>query len=136
MFGLEILGVAASAIQVAQVSLAILTSMTSLFNQVRDTPIVAQNRLQLLRSLLDISMLIARSPQLQTAEVNALLQHCAKDADELQELLQGLEKRDSRIKTWFKAVGGLMNESRIVRLLGSLESGKSSLFLCITQIDS
>lgn len=136
MSGLEILGVAASAIQVAQVSLAILTSMTSLFNQVRDTPKIAQNRLQQLRTLIDISRLIEKSPQLQTAEVDAILQTCSKDAEELEKLLRGLEQGKSRIKTWIKAIGGVMNETKIIGLLGSLESGKTSLTLCISQIDS
>jgi hypothetical protein len=138
MSGLEILGVAASAVQVAQVSLAIVTSLTSLFNQIRDTPQLIQTRLMQVQTLVEISRLIASMPQLQTAEVDAILQSCSKDAGALKDILQGLvvEKDGSSIKKWAKAVGGVVMEKKIVRLLHSLEVGKSALSLCITRIDS
>lgn len=138
MSGLEILGVAASAIQVAQVGLAIVTSLASLINQLRDAPELAKTRLLQLRTLVDVSTLIEKSPQLQTTEIHAILQNCSKDAKELNDLLSKLvlEKDGSRIKKWAKAIGGVVNENKIMRLLAILEMGKASLTLCITQIDS
>lgn len=138
MSGVEILGVAASAVQVAQVSLAIVTSLTSLFNQIRDAPKLVQTRLVQVQTLAEISRLIASMPQLQTAEVEAILESCSKDAVALKDVLEGLvvEKEGSSIKKWTKAVGGVMMEKKIVGLLTSLEVGKSALTLCITRIDS
>lgn len=109
--------------------------MTSLFNQVRNIPKIAQNCLQQLRTLIDISRLIEKFSQLQIAEVDEILRNCSKDAEQLKELLQGLKKGKSRIKTWIKAVGGVMNETKTIGLFGSLEVEKSSLTLCITQVD-
>lgn len=138
MSGLEILGVAASAVQLAQVSLAIVTSLTSLFNQIRDAPKVVQTRLVQVQTLVEISRLIASMPQLQTAEVEAILQSCSRDAGALKDILQSLavEKDGSSLKKWTKAVGGVVMEKKIVGLLHSLEVGKSALSLCITRIDS
>src|SRR5450432_3485240 len=100
MSGLEILGVAASAVQVAQVSLAVVTSLTSLFNQICDAPKIIQTRLLQVQTLVEISRLVASMPQLQTAEVEAILQSCLKDAEALKDVLQGLvvEKDGSAIK--------------------------------------
>jgi hypothetical protein len=138
MSGLEILGVAASAVQVAQVSLAIVTSLTSLFNQIRDAPKALQTRLLQIQTLFEISRLVARMEQLQTAEVESVLQSCAKDGETLRDLLEGLviEEDGSRIKKWVKAIGGLVMEKKIAGLLQSLEIGKTSLMLCIARIDS
>jgi hypothetical protein len=138
MSGLEILGVAASAVQVAQVSLAIVTSLTSLFNQIRDAPKVVQTQLLQVQTLFEISRLVARTPQLQTVEVESVLQSCAKDGKALRDLLEGLviEKDRSRIKKWVNAIGGVIMERKIDGLLQSLEVGKTSLALCIAQIDS
>jgi hypothetical protein len=138
MSGLEILGVAASAVQIAQVSLAIVTSFTSLFNRIRDAPKIVQTRLVQVQTLAEISRLIASMPQLQTAEVGAILQGCSTDAEALKDVLQGLvvEKDGPSIKKWTKAAGGVVVEKKIVGLLHSLEVGKSALTLCITRIDS
>lgn len=138
MSGLEILGVAASAVQIAQVSLTIVTSFTSLFNRIRDAPKIVQTRLVQVQTLAEISRLIASMPQLQTAEVCAILQGCSTDAEALKDVLQGLvvEKDGPSIKKWTKAVGGVVVEKKIVGLLHSLEVGKSALTLCITRIDS
>ena len=135
MSGLGILGVAASAMQVAQVSLAIVTSLTSLFNQLRDAPKVVQSQLLQVQTLFEISL---NTPQLQTSEVESILQSCARDGEALREILTGLviERNGSKIRRWINAVGGLMEEKKVVELLQSLEVGKTSLSLCIAQIDS
>lgn len=134
MSGLEILGIATSAIRVAQ----IVTDLVKIFNRIRDTPLVAQNRLQQLHTLVELSKLIESSQQLQTAEVDAILQDCLKNAEQIKTWLQGLglEKGKSRFKTWIKTVGGMVNEERVIGMLGSLEASKTSLVLCIAQIDS
>ena len=138
MSGLEVLGIAASAVQVAQVSLAIVTCLTSLFHQVRDAPKTVQTRLFHVQTLFEISRLIASVPQLQTAEVDSVLRSCARDAEELREILRGLldENDKSKMKKWTNAFRGIMSEKNVIDLLQSLEVGKTSLALCVAQIDS
>lgn len=129
---------AANAIQVAQVSLTIVTALTKLLHQINDAPKIARTRLLQVRTLVEISKLIEKSPQLQTTEVHTILQNCSRDAKALSELLQGLvlDNNASRIKKWARALGGVVNEDKIMALLGSLEVEKTSLALCIAQIDS
>jgi len=138
MSGLEILGVAASAIQVAQVGLAIATSLTSIFLKIRDTPKAIQSQAQQVSSLVEVAKLISSKPQLQTNQVEVILQSCLKEARTLRDILQGLltEKDSSQIKKWAKAIGGVVKESKIMELLQSLEREKSALVLCITSIYS
>jgi len=109
-----------------------------LFNQIRDAPKLLQTRLVQVQTLIEISRLIASMPQLQTAEVEAILQSCSRDAGELKDVLQSLviEQGGSSIKKWMRAVGGAVMEKRIIRHLHNLEVGKSALTLCITRIDS
>jgi uncharacterized membrane-anchored protein len=128
MSGLEVLGVA----------LDVVTSLTRLFNQIRDAPKLLQTRLVQVQTLVEISRLIASMPQLQTAEVDGILQSCSRDAGELKDVLQNLvlEKGVYLIKKWAKAVGGIVMEKRIIGLLHNLEVEKSALALCITRIDS
>ncbi len=120
MSGIEILGIAASAVQLAQVTVAVATSLSSLFVQVRDAPKAVESRLLQVQTLVEIARLVA----------------CM--AEGLRDVLQGLvvEKDGSSCKKWAKAVGGVIMEKKIVGFLQRLEVDKSALTLCITRIDS
>jgi hypothetical protein len=138
MSGLEILGVAASAVQLAQVTLVIVTTWSSLFLQIRDTPNIVQNRILQVKSLIDIARLIASKYHLQTEEVKIVLGRCLEKAGELRDVLQGLfvEEDGSAVKRWAKSVGGLVMERKILALMKNLEREKTALQLCISSIDS
>ena len=135
MSGLEALGAAASVAQVAQLSLALVTSLTSLYHSIRDAPWIMQARLVQVQTLIDISRRIAEQPQLQTPEVEAILMTCLRDS---KALLQDLvvEAGGSKLKKWTHAMGSLIEEKRIISRLERLELAKASLTLCIVQIDS
>ncbi|KAN0108169.1 hypothetical protein V8E51_007911 [Hyaloscypha variabilis] len=135
MSGLEALGAAASVVQVAQLSLALVTSLTSLYHSIRDAPWIMQARLVQVQTLIDISRRIAEQPQLQTPEVEAILMTCLRDS---KALLQDLvvEAGGSKLKKWTHAMGSLIEEKRIISRLERLELAKASLTLCIVQIDS
>jgi hypothetical protein len=135
MSGLEALGAAASVVQVAQLSLALVTSLTSLYHSIRDAPWIMQVRLVQVQTLIDISRRIAEQPQLQTPEVEAILMTCLRDS---KALLQDLvvEAGGSKLKKWTHAMGSLIEEKRIISRLERLELAKASLTLCIVQIDS
>jgi hypothetical protein len=135
MSGLEALGAAASVVQVAQLSLALVTSLTSLYLSIRDAPWIMQARLVQVQTLIDISRRIAEQPQLQTPEVEAILMTCLRDS---KALLQDLvvEAGGSKLKKWTHAMGSLIEEKRIISRLERLELAKASPTLCIVQIDS
>ncbi|KAE9377807.1 hypothetical protein N431DRAFT_365750, partial [Stipitochalara longipes BDJ] len=135
MSGLELLGVAASVVQVAQLSLALVTSLTSLCNSIRDAPGIMQARLVQVQTLIDISKRIAFQPQLQTPEVETILMTCLGESKALLNDLV-VEVGGSKLKKWTNAIGGLVEEKRIVGRLERLELAKASLTLCIVQIDS
>jgi hypothetical protein len=138
MSGLGILGVAASAVQLAQLSLAIVTTWSSLFLQLRDIPNTVQNRILQVKTLGDIARLIGSKSHLQTEEVNVVLDRCLKAAGALRDVLQGLfvEGDGPAVKRWAKSVGGLVMERKVLELMQNLEREKTALVLCIASIDS
>lgn len=77
MSGLEVIGIATSAIRVAQ----ILMDVINIFNQIRNTPKVAQDRLRQLHTLADIARLIETTSALQTAEIDVTLRDCSRATD-------------------------------------------------------
>ena len=135
MSGLEFLGVAASVVQVAQLSLAVVGSLTSLCHSIRDAPAVLQARMAQVETLIDISKRIAVQPELQTPEVETILMTCLRES---KALLQDLvvDAGGSKLRRWTNAIGGLGEEKRVISRLEGLELAKASLTLCIVQIDS
>lgn len=134
MSGLEILGAAASAFQLAQVGLA----TTRFLLQVQDTPKTIQTRVLQVQSLIEVARLISCKPQLQTAEIGSILDNCLPRANGLNEIIQGLlvDKKGSTIKKWTKSVEGAVVERKLLGLMQELEIDKTALVLQITSIDS
>ena len=135
---MEILGVAASVVQIAQLSLSLVTSLTSLFNSIRGVPGIMQARLDQVRTLIEISRQIESLPQLQTLKIATILSTCLRESESLRARIQDLvtETKDSKLKKLSNTIGGLLMEKNIIGILQRLEEGKTSLILCITQIDS
>jgi len=134
----RILGMAGSTAQIAQLSIDIVTSLISLFQSIRDAPVTIQARLAQVQTLIEILTLIQSQPQLQTSEIDNILRTCVREGEELRDLLEGflIHTNGSRIRRWANAIGGLAMEERIIDQLQRLERGKTSLTLCIAQIDS
>ena len=138
MSGLEIFSVAASVVQVAQLSLSLVTSLTSLYNSIRGAPGIMHARLDQVRTLIEISRQIESQPQLQTPKVATIISTCLRESEGLRARIQDLvtETKDSKLKKLGNTIGGLLMEKKIIGILQRLEEGKTSLILCITQIDS
>jgi hypothetical protein len=138
MAGVEALGIAASAVQLAQLGLAIVTSLSSLFIQIHDMPKTLQSRILQVQTLVEIARLVASMPQLQTLQVEEILKSCLREAEVLRKVLQELAVGENGplLKKWVKGLGGVVMERKFVRLLQTLEVEKSALVLCITSIDS
>jgi hypothetical protein len=135
---MEILGVAASVVQIAQLSLSLVTSLTSLFNSIRGAPGIMQARLDQVRTLIEVSRQIESLPQLQTPKIATILSTCLRESESLRARIQDLvtETKDSKLKKLSNTIGGLLMEKNIIGILQRLEEEKTSLILCITQIDS
>jgi len=138
MSGLEIFSVAASVVQAAQLSLSLVTSLTSLYNSIRGAPGIMHARLDQVRTLIEISTQIESQPQLQTPKVATIISTCLRESEGLRARIQDLvtETKDSKLKKLGNTIGGLLMEKKIIGILQRLEEGKTSLILCITQIDS
>jgi len=134
MSGLEVLGAAASAIQLAQAGVAI----TRFFLQVHGAPETVQSRAARVQSLIKLANLIASNPHLQTQEITDIIKRCVQETGRLKDLLNKLQvdKDDSRFRKWTKAVNGVAREKRIIEFLDELESQKAELILCITNLNS
>jgi len=137
MCGLEVLGAVASAIQLATLSQQLITSISTLYTQLKDAPINLKQRIYEIESLIEVTKLIECSPQLQTVEIASVVRRCNVDAEALVEVLKGLRvgERDELVGRYWKAVGGLKKEGGILAMFGSLEREKSALVLCIARID-
>lgn len=136
MSGLEVLGAVASAVQLAQVSLAVAVSLQSLISRIRDARDILQVRLQQIESLIAIANIISSKPQLQTPEIHGAVQRCLKEIETLKAALAGPAGTAGRLKRWRHVFGGLVMEDRIVEIMARLEKEKSALILCINTIDS
>jgi len=137
MSGLEIFGMATTTAQVAQLSLNTVVALIRLFNSIRDAPVTIQARLVQVQSLVEILALIKKSVATPDVGDRHYSEDRVKEGEELRDLLEGfaVHTNGSRIKKWAHAIGGLVEEKIIGKLL-RLEAGKSSLTLCIAQIDS
>lgn len=136
MSGLEVLGAVASAVQLAQVSLAITLSLKSLISHIRDAKDVIQLRLQQIENLIAIANIISDKPHLQTTEIHGAVQRCLKEAETLKAALAGPADTAKRLKKLRHVFGGLAMENKIVEIMARLEREKSALVLCISTIDS
>ena len=138
MSGLEILGAVAAASQLAEHGPKIINFISELAIKVRDAPeSILKSKIQI-EQLIELAGLVKNNPPLQTPLVDSILHVCIDQAKQLLETLSKIcaAAGDGHIVKLWKALGGIVKESKILALFGKLEQGKSTLALCIATIDS
>lgn len=134
---LSILGAIAAASQLAQQAFEIVKFFSDLYAKIQDPGKSIQTRMQHVEQLIDISKLIAKTPTLQTAPIQSVLVTCLQTAITLREVLQELSSdEEGRLRRIMKAVRAVRKDDKIMILLDNIERDKSSLLLCIHQIDA
>ena len=138
MSGLEVLGAAASAIQLADAAWKISKLFSSLSSHVKDTPSSILKRKAQIEHLAEVARLIKNSPVLQTDLIASLLRACVPEIGDLEGLLSKLVDgaTSGRIARYWKALGGMQTEKRITTICERLEQEKTAIILCIVSIDA
>jgi hypothetical protein len=134
---LLILGATAAALQIASQAIELVKSVGEFYGRIKDAPRLTRARIMHLEQLINISKLIAKTPSLQTAEVQDVLVVCLLTVLKLRELLEkhSVEKL-GRIEKTMNAVKLGKKEDAIMVLLATIEREKSLLALSIHQIDA
>lgn len=134
---LSILGAIAAASQLAQQAFEIIKFFSDLYAKVQDAGESIQTRMLHIEQLIDISKLIAKTPTLQTTAIQSVLVTCLRTTIALRDILQELSSdKEGLLRRIVKAVKAVRKEDKIMILLDNIERDKSSLALCIHQIDA
>ena len=129
----EILGLLASATQLAQYTLKISAAISEIHGRVRGGPELRKHAAQI-QQLLDTAIEIERNPQIHTPLV---LRHLTSATDQAKAVLDLLEQlsadytRGSLSRRYYKAARGGKSEKKIATSFRRLEQEKTSLIFCI-----
>lgn len=133
MSGVEAVGVIASAAQLVDLSVRLVSAISRLCRQFRDHPQNLLKRQHNLEQLIQITKII-QSTKLPDVEVlRTILESSIADAQALLALIEPLfpEHRDSKTRRGWKAVCGIAKEMQILDALRQLEGHQKTLLLCI-----
>ena len=134
---LSILGAIAAASQLAQQAFEIVKFFSDLYEKVQDAGESIRTRMLHIEQLIDISKLIAKTPTLQTTAIQSVLVTCLRTTITLRDILQELSSdKEGLLRRIMKAAKAVRKEDKIMILLDNIERDKSSLALCIHQIDA
>jgi hypothetical protein len=134
---LSILGAIAAASQLAQQAFEIIMFFSDLYATAQDAGESIRTRMLHIEQLIDISKLIAKTPTLQTTAIQSVLVTCLRTTITLGDILQELSSdKEGLLRRIMKAVKAVRKKDMIMILLDNIERDKSSLALCIHQIDA
>ena len=134
---LTILGGTAAASQLLQQGANITKFLWDLYSKMKDSPAANRRQTIQIEQLLDLSRLFLQNASLQRDSVASILGTCLLQAQQFQQVLKkvAVTSSDGQLKTLKKSFEAVMKEREIVQLFDNLEREKSSLMLCIQQID-
>src|SRR5437762_2170458 len=134
---LSILGAIAAASQLAQEASKITKFFSALYAKIQDAGESIRKRMLHIEQLIDISKLVAKTPTLQTTAIQSVLVTCLRTTITLHGILQEFSSdEEGLLRRIMKAVKAVRKEDKIMILLDNIEREKSSLALCIHQIDA
>jgi hypothetical protein len=133
MSGVEILGIIASAGQVAQYGLIFIALVSAMYEKIKDAPGAIEQQLGKIKQLLSITEHIQQTSRHRNPTVHAHIESIHLEARKLAAILEGLSEQYNRhsIKGYFQILKG-REEKRICAIFDTLEKAKSDLTLCIT----
>ena len=132
------LGVATASSQIAVQIVETAISIVDFFKKLKDAPELVRKQNAHVEQLIDIARLIAQNTSLQTDVTARILGSCLQAVEELQgRLKKGTSNSaDGTPAKIYKALLSTMNGKNVQTILSQLERDKSSLMLCIQEIDS
>lgn len=138
MSGIEVVGLMASASQLALYSIRIITCVSEIVQKVQDAPARIRQHSDQIRQLVSTAQLIEQHHLLQTVQVHAHIKAALEQAKTLSATLEQLTKDYSRgpIRRYWIVLKAT-KEKEILANFDRLETEKSALLLCISlaQVD-
>lgn len=133
-----IIGAAAAASQLLQQGVQMAKFICELYSKVQDAPESIRKQVMQIEQVTDLARLIVQNTSLHTASVASILSTCMRTAAQVQGILKKVSAttKDGQLKKVQKALTAVMKEKEILSLFNNLEREKSSLTLCIHEIDT
>ncbi|KAL2072789.1 hypothetical protein VTL71DRAFT_12132 [Oculimacula yallundae] len=137
MSGFEILGAVSAASSLFEQCGKVIKLACNIYSKYQN-PNEVKKQLVQIQQVLDLAVLIKGNPSLQTTEVESILNSCLADIHTFTIRLNKIKSNvfDTRLRKLKKSITAVMQENDIKDLFANLERHKSSLSLCIGQIDS
>ncbi|KAE8441091.1 hypothetical protein EG329_005886 [Mollisiaceae sp. DMI_Dod_QoI] len=140
MSGVEALGVAASAIQLADFGLRISNTLLEVFDRLHEYPARLHSYVDEIKKLIETAHLVEENSGLQTPTVHAHIKTTLAAAIELQTTLERLAGGYSQKSRTYRClqivVKGAFEEKQLIARFESLERQKSDLIFCISVVHS
>jgi hypothetical protein len=138
MSGVEILGAVASAAQLTDLGIRLLSHISRLCSQFLDHPHVLLKRQHGVEQLVQIAKMIQSTSFPDTDIIHSILEGGVEDARALLAILEPLSprKNDSKAQRGWKALCGIAKETQVLDLLRQIEERKGALLLCIAVANS
>ena len=135
MSGAEIVGLLASASQLAVYSVIITNSISEIYRQVQDAPRRIQQHMEHVTQLADTAQLIEQHHSLQMINTDRQIRTTLKQVKTLSAILDQItsDYAHGSIRNYWKILKG-KTEKEIIANLDQLEKKKSSLRLCISLV--
>lgn len=134
----SLLGAVAAASQLVAQGSEILVSIYKMYSKIKSAPEFVRNGSVQVEQLISISRLVIQNPALQTDSIASVLSTCLAYAKKLQSILIRLTPRtgSGKLTRLEKALMAVIKEGGITDLFRKLEREKTSLTLCIEEINS
>jgi hypothetical protein len=134
---LSVLGAVAAASQLLEQGANVTTFLWGLYSKIKHAPESIRKQIIQVEQLLGLSRLFLQHPSLQKDSVASILGTCLLRAQEFQNFLKKIlvTDTDGRFKKLKKSFEAVMKEKEIIVLFDHLEKEKTSLMLCIQEID-
>jgi hypothetical protein len=135
---LSILGAVAAASQLFEQGLKITSFLYELYGKAKEAPESIQKQTVKVEQLIDLALLVKENPSLQTEAVASILRTCLRTAEQFQKTLKkvSIADEDGKWKKAGKVASALFKDKEIIQYFDEIEKEKTSLVLCIQEIDS
>ena len=135
MSGIELLGILASATQLADYSIRIASAISEIYKRVKNAPERIRQYSVQIDELSRTASLIGKHPQLQTDSVHAHLKSTLREAEHLFRVLERVQEVYTRksVQRYWKSLQG-WKEKEIIATFDRLEQEKTALALSIAVI--
>jgi hypothetical protein len=128
---LTVLGAVAAAAQLAEQVIKVSSLIYELYTNIQQASKIIGSRMLAVDRLISISKLIMSNSALQTDAIALVLGTCLNTAQKLKSVLEKM--KGNRLK---QALLVMSKEKEVVGLFDELEKAKSSLMLCMQEVDS